>query len=111
LPARPVIRNRGPVCGSLAHADPAAELCAALLALDGRVVARSARGGREIASGDFFRGPMDSILEPDELVTEAWFPNTSGPVALVEECRRHGDFALVGVARATMIMAAQQQQQ
>jgi len=100
LVAHPVIRNRGTVCGSLAHADPAAELCAALLALDGRVVARSARGGREIASGDFFREPMDSILEPDELVTEAWFPTHTGPFAIVEEVRRHGDFALAGAVRA-----------
>jgi carbon-monoxide dehydrogenase medium subunit len=98
--AHPVIRNRGTVAGSLAHCDPAAELPAVLLALRGHVVARSARGERRISAADLFRGAMDPAIEPDELITEAWFPNTSGPVALVEECRRHGDFALVGVARA-----------
>ena len=98
--AHPVIRNRGTVVGSLAHCDPAAELPAVLLALGGHVVARSARGERRISAADLFRGAMDAAIEPDELLTEAWFPTTGGPVALVEECRRHGDFALVGVARA-----------
>jgi len=100
LVAHPVIRNRGTVCGSIAHADPASELCAVLLVLDGRVIARSPRGERVIAAGDFFRGPMDSALEPDELVTETWFPATRGPVGIAEEARRHGDFALAGAARA-----------
>lgn len=100
LVAHPVIRNRGTVCGSLAHADPAAELCATLLALDGRVVARSERGEREIAAADLFRGPMDSALEPDELLTEAWFPSTGSKVAIAEEARRHGDFAMAGAVRA-----------
>lgn len=100
LVAHPVIRNRGTVCGSLAHADPAAELCATLLALGGRVRARSGRGEREIAAEDLFRGPMDSALEPDELLTEAWFPAFGGPVAIAEEARRHGDFAMAGAVRA-----------
>jgi len=99
LAAHPVIRNRGTVCGSLAHADPAAELCATLLALEGRVIARSERGEREIAADDFFRGPMDSALEPDELLTEAWFPAAAGRVAIAEEARRHGDFAMAGAVR------------
>ncbi|MDQ6919128.1 MAG: FAD binding domain-containing protein [Candidatus Dormibacteraeota bacterium] len=100
LVAHPVIRNRGTVCGSLAHADPAAELCATLLALEGRVVARSERGEREIAAEDLFRGPMDSALGPDELLTEAWFPTTRRRVAIAEEVRRHGDFAMAGAVRA-----------
>ena len=100
LVAHPVIRNRGTVCGSLAHADPASELCATLLALDGRVIARSARGQREIRAEDFFRGPMDSTLEPDELLSEAWFPAAPGPFAIAEEARRHGDFAIAGAVRA-----------
>ena len=100
LVAHPVIRNRGTVCGSLAHADPASELCATLLALDGRVIARSARGEREIRAGDLFRGPMDSTLEPDELLSEAWFPAAAGPFAIAEEARRHGDFAIAGAVRA-----------
>jgi carbon-monoxide dehydrogenase medium subunit len=98
--AHQVIRNRGTVCGSIAHADPAAELCAVLLALDGRVLARSARGERVIAAGDFFAGTFETVLEPDELVTEVWFPAHDPDVALVEESRRHGDYAMAGVARA-----------
>ena len=98
--AHHVIRNRGTVCGSLAHADPAAELCAALLALDGHVIARSTRGERAIAAADLFRGAFETSLAPDELVTEAWFPaHVAAEIALVEESRRHGDFAMAGVAR------------
>jgi CO/xanthine dehydrogenase FAD-binding subunit len=98
--AHGVIRNRGTVCGSIAHADPAAELCAVLLALEGQVIARSARGERTIAAGDFFLGTFETALEPDELLTEVWFPAHDPDVALVEESRRHGDYAMVGVARA-----------
>jgi aerobic carbon-monoxide dehydrogenase medium subunit len=98
--AHHVIRNRGTVCGSIAHADPAAELCAVLLALDGHVVARSARGERMIPAGELFLGTFETALEPDELVTEVWFPAHGRDVALVEESRRHGDFAMAGVARA-----------
>ena len=99
--AHRVVRNRGTVCGSVAHADPAAELCAALLALDGHVVARSVRGERLIRAADLFVGSFETALEPDELVTETWFPaHAPGDVALVEESRRHGDFAMAGVARA-----------
>jgi carbon-monoxide dehydrogenase medium subunit len=104
--AHRVIRNRGTVCGSIAHADPAAELCAVLLALDGQVVARSSRGRREIASADFFLGTFETALQPEELVTEVWFP-AHGPqeVALVEESRRHGDYAMVGVVRVRSRLA------
>jgi aerobic carbon-monoxide dehydrogenase medium subunit len=98
--AHRVIRNRGTVCGSVAHADPAAELCAALLALNGRVVARSIRGERTINAPDFFLGTFETALEADELVTEVWFPAHGPDVALVEESRRHGDYAMAGVARA-----------
>jgi aerobic carbon-monoxide dehydrogenase medium subunit len=97
--AHHVIRNRGTVCGSIAHADPAAELCAVLLALDGHVVARSVRGERMIAASELFLGTFETALEPDEMVTEVWFPAHGPDVALVEESRRHGDFAMAGVAR------------
>jgi carbon-monoxide dehydrogenase medium subunit len=100
LVAHRVIRNRGTICGSLAHADPASELPAVLLALGGHVVARSARGERVISADVLFRGVMDTALEPDELMVEAWFPATSEPFAIIEESRRHGDFALAGVVRA-----------
>jgi xanthine dehydrogenase iron-sulfur cluster and FAD-binding subunit A len=98
--AHHVVRNRGTVCGSLAHADPAAELPAALLALGGHVVARSAHGERVIEAGNLFQGAFETALAPDELLIEAWFPrHDAADVALAEESRRHGDFAMAGVAR------------
>jgi CO/xanthine dehydrogenase FAD-binding subunit len=99
LVAHRVIRNRGTVCGSLAHADPASELPAVLLALGGHVIARSVRGERLIAAEQMFKGVFESALEPDELLVEAWFPEVAGRHAILEESRRHGDFALAGVAR------------
>src|SRR5947208_4187060 len=96
--AHQVIRNRGTVCGSVAHADPASELCAVLLVLGGHVLARARRGDRVVEARDLFRGAFETSLEPDELVTEAWFPQHDSDVALVEESRRHGDFAVAGVA-------------
>ena len=100
LVAHRVIRNRGTVCGSLAHADPAAELPAVLLALNGCVVARSSRGDRQISAAGLFTGVFETSLGPDELIVEAWFPASPTPFAVLEESRRHGDFALAGVARA-----------
>src|SRR5260370_16241615 len=99
LVAHGVIRNRGTVCGSLAHADPASELPATLLALNGHVVARSARGTRIIPAADFFASVFETTLEPDELVVEAWFPASTGKYAIAEESRRHADFALAGGGR------------
>lgn len=100
LVAHRVIRNRGTVCGSLAHADPASELPAVMLALGGHVVARSARGERVITAEALFLGVMETALAPDELMTEAWFPASKGNYGVVEESRRHGDFALAGAVRA-----------
>ncbi|HEY8797278.1 MAG TPA: FAD binding domain-containing protein [Candidatus Dormibacteraeota bacterium] len=105
LVAHRVIRHRGTVCGSLAHADPASELPAVLLALGGQVVARSSRGQRVIAADRLFTGVMETALAPDELLVEAWFPALAGPFAIVEESRRHGDFALAGVVRAGQRLA------
>jgi CO/xanthine dehydrogenase FAD-binding subunit len=99
LVAHRVIRNRGTVCGSLAHADPASELPAVLLALGGHVVARSTRGERTIPVADLFTSVMETTLAPDELMVEAWFPKSQGRHAIVEETRRHGDFALAGAVR------------
>jgi carbon-monoxide dehydrogenase medium subunit len=95
------IRNRGTVCGNLAHADPASELPAVAVALHGELLAESrARGVRLIAARDFFRGFFSTALEPDELLTEfrlpAW-PSGAG-WSFQEVARRHGDYALVGVA-------------
>jgi carbon-monoxide dehydrogenase medium subunit len=100
LVAHRVIRNRGTVCGSIAHADPASELPAVLLALGGQVVARSVRGERRIAADQLFAGVFETSLAPDELLVEAWFPASPRPHAIFEESRRHGDFALAGVVRA-----------
>ncbi len=96
----PPIRSRGTVGGSLAHADPAAELPAVLLALDGWVRASSSRGVRQIPASELFVGPLLTSLEPDELLTQVWFPllPPGSGTAFLEITRRHGDFALVGVA-------------
>ncbi len=96
------IRNRGTVCGSVAHADPAAEMPAVLLALDGEIVARSARGERTIAAADFFTGYLDTTLADDEIVTAVRVPpsGSDSTGAIAEVARRHGDYALVGVAAA-----------
>ena len=101
LVAHRVIRNRGTVCGSIAHADPASELPAVLLALGGHVVARSTRGDRVIPADRLFAGVFETALAPDELLVEAWFGASKKPYAVIEESRRHGDFALAGVVRAT----------
>jgi carbon-monoxide dehydrogenase medium subunit len=94
------IRTRGTVAGSIAHADPASELPALLLCLDGAVVARSARGTRTIPAREFFQGPLMTALTAEELVTETRFtlPAAHAGWGFREMARRHGDFALVGVA-------------
>ena len=90
------IRNRGTFCGSLAHADPASEWCLVLVALDGEVVAKSARGERIIAARDFFKGIMTTALRDDELLIEARLPllPTGTHCGFYEFSRRAGDFAL-----------------
>jgi CO/xanthine dehydrogenase FAD-binding subunit len=94
------IRNRGTVGGSVAHADPAAELPAVFTALGARYRARSARAERVIESADMYLGPLTTALEPDELLTEVELPPLparSGS-AFDEFAMRHGDFALAGAA-------------
>jgi CO/xanthine dehydrogenase FAD-binding subunit len=100
LVAHRAIRNRGTVCGSLAHADPASELPALLLALGGHVDVQSVRGRRTIPAEQLFTGVFETSLAPDEVLVRAWFPAFTGPFAVIEETRRHGDFALAGVVRA-----------
>ena len=94
------IRNRGTLGGSLAHADPAAELPAVAVALDAGIEVRSARGTRRIPAGEFFVSAFMTALEPDELVTAlhvpVWGPGSGFAVA--ELARRHGDFAIAGAA-------------
>ena len=99
--AHPAIRNRGTVGGSVAHADPAAELPVALTALDARFHVRSAaRGTRTIAAADLFLAPLMTALEPDELLVEIEVPPPPAGArsAFVEHARTHGDFAVAGAA-------------
>lgn len=94
------IRNRGTIGGTLAHADPAAELPGVVRALGGELVVRSASGERVLRPEDFFVNYLTTALEPGELLVEVRLPATpprSGH-AFLEVSRRHGDFALVGVA-------------
>ena len=94
------IRNRGTLGGSLSHADPAAELPAVALCLDARFTARGPAGERTLAADEFFRTQLTTALAPTELLTEVWFPATpqNAGSAWLELARRHGDFALAGVA-------------
>jgi CO/xanthine dehydrogenase FAD-binding subunit len=96
----PQIRSRGTVGGSVAHADPAAELPVALAALDARFTARSPRGRRTLGAGELFIGPLTTALEPDELLIEIEVPSPpeGAGSAFVEHARTHGDFAIAGAA-------------
>jgi CO/xanthine dehydrogenase FAD-binding subunit len=94
------VRNRGTFGGSLAHADPSAELAAVSVALEGRFLLRNLQGERWVPAEEFFIGLFTSVLEPDELLIEAKFPHLPDRTgcALVEISRRPHDFALIGVA-------------
>jgi 2-furoyl-CoA dehydrogenase FAD binding subunit len=94
------IRNRGTVCGSIAHADPSAELPLALLTLGGHVVLKSRKGQRVVAAEDFFQGMLMTARAPDELVAEARYPLAAQGYryAFDEFSGRHGDFAIVSAA-------------
>jgi CO/xanthine dehydrogenase FAD-binding subunit len=94
------VRNRGTFGGSIAHADPAAELVAVSVALDGRFLLRSQAGERWVPARDLFIGMFTTLLEPDEILVEGVLPALPARTgtALVEIARRSHDFALVGVA-------------
>ncbi|MDD7968987.1 FAD binding domain-containing protein [Actinomycetospora lemnae] len=94
------LRSRGTVCGSLAHADPAAELPAVAACLGASVVVRGPGGERVVAAADFVTGAMTTAVGPDELVTGVRFPvaGAGEGFGFAELARRHGDFALAGVA-------------
>lgn len=98
--AHPQIRNRGTVGGSLAHADPAAELPVILLALNGRVRAQSASGSRWLSADEFFITLFTTALQADEMLAEVALPPlpTRTGTAFLEVARRHGDYAMMGVA-------------
>jgi 2-furoyl-CoA dehydrogenase FAD binding subunit len=98
--AHPTIRNRGTTVGSLVHADAAAELPVVLKLLGGSVELASAGGRRTVAADDLFAGPLESTLRHDEIALSAHFPGLGegATVAFDEIARRHGDYALCGVA-------------
>ena len=105
LVAHPVIRNRGTTVGSIVHADPSGEMTAVLALLGGEVELRSRAGTRTVAAADFFLGPLESDVAAGELATSAWFPALpprSG-TAFREVARRHGDYAVCGVAAAVTL--------
>jgi carbon-monoxide dehydrogenase medium subunit len=109
LIAHAAIRNRGTIGGSLAFADPAAELPACAAALDATIVARSTAGERRIPAGDFFTGLYTTALAEHELIAAVEFPaaQTGERTAILELARRSGDYAMAGVvARARVAGAA-----
>jgi carbon-monoxide dehydrogenase medium subunit len=98
--AHPAIRNRGTIGGSLAHADPAAELPACMLALDSTIIVRGQDGERRIKAEDFFTGIYETALTPEELLVAVEVPIARKDTAhcFHEFARRHGDYAIVGMA-------------
>ena len=106
--AHPQIRNRGTIGGSLAHADPAAELPAVWLALEGRMKLRGPRGERWVAARDFYVGLFATAIEPDEVLSEVALPLAvpGWGFGVEEMARRHGDYALAGVALAVRLDAS-----
>jgi 2-furoyl-CoA dehydrogenase FAD binding subunit len=93
-------RNKGTVCGSIAHADPSSELPLALAVLGGEVVLRGSRGERVLAAGDFQNDMLTTARAADELIVAVRFPAGGSGVAFREVARRHGDFAIIAVAAA-----------
>ncbi|WGV17924.1 FAD binding domain-containing protein [Fuscovulum ytuae] len=105
--AHPAIRNRGTIGGSVALADPAAEVPAVLLALEGVVVLRSLTGERRVAAGDFFLGHYETARGPGELIVALEVPKAGEMrFGFHEIGRRHGDFALAGAAVAVTMEGA-----
>ena len=98
--AHPQNRNQGTVGGSLAHADPAAELPACLVALDGEVDIVGPQGKRSVKAGEFFKGLFETALGPQDVLSAVRFPAATADarVGFAELARRHGDYAIVGLA-------------
>lgn len=95
----PQIRNRGTIGGSIAHADPSAELPAVAAVLQAKMVIRGPKGRRVLTPEEFFLTYLTTALEPDELLVEIRFPVVpKAGAAFLEVARRHGDYALAGVA-------------
>jgi len=100
LVAHPVIRNRGTTVGSIVHADPSGEMTAVLALLGGTVLLASTGGERSVSAEDFFLGPLESDVRPDELATQVSLPVLAARAgcAFAEVSRRSGDYAVCGVA-------------
>ncbi len=103
--AHPAIRNRGTLGGSLAHADPASELPACMLALDATIVIRSPSGERRMAAEDFFTGIYETALSAQELLVAVELPvaQKNSGYFFDEFARRHGDYAIVGLAAQAIV--------
>jgi aerobic carbon-monoxide dehydrogenase medium subunit len=103
--AHPAIRNRGTIGGSLAHADPASELPACVIALDATIVVRGPAGERRIAAEDFFLGIYETALSTEELLiaVEVPLPPLHAAHYFCEFARRHGDYAIVGLAAQAVL--------
>jgi CO/xanthine dehydrogenase FAD-binding subunit len=103
--AHPQIRSRGTIGGSLAHADPSAELPAVMVALDATITLRSAAAQRRMKAAEFFTGLFATALTPGELLVGVEIPPRAprGGSAFLEVARRHGDYALCGVAAAVAL--------
>lgn len=105
--AHPAIRNRGTLGGSLAHADPAAELPACMLALDASIIVRGTDGERRMAAADFFKGIFETALLPSDLLVAVELPVVPRHSIhfFREFSRRRGDYALAGLAAQAIVEA------
>jgi aerobic carbon-monoxide dehydrogenase medium subunit len=103
--AHPAIRNRGTLGGSLAHADPASELPACMLALNATIIVRGPAGERRIAAQDFFTGIYETALSAQELLVAVQLPvaHENSAHFFSEFARRHGDYAIVGLAAQAVV--------
>ena len=103
--AHPAIRNRGTIGGSLAHADPAAELPACMVALDATIIVKGPTGERPVPAQDFFTGIYETVLSADELLVAVEIPAPPKNAAhfFREFARRHGDYGIVGLAAQAVV--------
>jgi aerobic carbon-monoxide dehydrogenase medium subunit len=103
--AHPAIRNRGTIGGSLAHADPASELPACMVALNATIIVRGPGGERRIPATEFFTGIYETVLSPQELLVAVELPVAQRNSAhfFCEFARRHGDYAIVGLAAQAVV--------
>jgi aerobic carbon-monoxide dehydrogenase medium subunit len=103
--AHPAIRNRGTIGGSLAHADPAAELPACMVALDASIIVKGPTGERRVPAQEFFTGIYETVLSADELLVAVEIPIPPNNAAhfFCEFARRHGDYGIVGLAAQAIV--------